>query len=129
MAPNPFIKTCERPVGDEYIKRIAKAKASIYMSRRMEYLKYLSVRLYENIIAQNIVFVDKLSDKDNEILTQIHKNDKDLIDLLYVDENTICDNYNRIKNDYELIKRIIDNQNKWYEELKKRVYEEIDVGH
>ena len=74
------------------------------------------------------MFSINLDDEFQDLINDVESN-KDLIDLLYVDENTICDNYNRIKNDYELIKRIIDNQNKWYEELKKKVYEEIDVGH
>lgn len=125
FSSNPLIKTCERPVGDDLINKIMQAKASVYIARRMEYLKYVSVRLYENIIAQNIIFVDKLSDKDCEILKQIHKDDENLINLLYVDENTICENYNKIKNDKQIIEKIINNQNKYYEKIKKELFENV----
>lgn len=116
---DPLIKCCDRTFGDDYIKLLAKAKATIYIARRMAYLKYTSTRLYESIIAQQIIFVDKESDLDCDILKQIHNNDSELINLLYIDENTLCDNYKKIIYDSKLIKKILNNQNKWYEKVKK----------
>lgn len=128
IADNPLIKTMVRPVGDDLIMKMSEAKATVYMSRRMAYLKYTSTRLYESILAQNIIFVDKLSDKDCDILSQIHKGDKELIDILYVDEHTVCENYLKIKDNQEIIRKILDNQNKWYNHVKSSLLKESKKG-
>ena len=121
---NPLIKCCDRVFGDEYIKLISKAKATIYIGRRLEYLKYLSTRLYESIIAKQLIFVDELSDLNNDILKQIH-HDEYLENLLRVNENNICEKYTEIIYHPNLAQKIIQNQTKWYENLKDRVLSEI----
>lgn len=127
-AENPLVKCQDRPVGDEYIKKLEQAKATVYMSRRMAYLKYVSVRLYESIIAQNIIFVDKLSDKDCDILKQIHKDNKEIINLLYVDEKTISENYKKVISNKKLVEKIIHNQNQYYLKIKEELFKNVKEG-
>ena len=122
---DPFIKCCNRVFGDDYIQLISKAKATIYIGRRLEYLKYLSTRLYESIIAQQVIFVDELSDLDCDILKQIHGKDSKLIELLTVNEKNIADKYNFIFNDSNLVYQIIDNQNNYYKNLKNNILNKI----
>lgn len=121
---NPLIKRSPRVFGDDYIKKIGEAKATVYVARELAYLKYTTTRLYESILAKQIIFVDKLSDPKCIILNSIYKNSKHknaLISLLYVDENSICDNYKIILNDYNLVNEIIISQFNYYNELKASV--------
>lgn len=113
----------EKVFGNEYILQLAKAKATIYTSRDLADLKMMTVRVYESIIANNIVFVDKLTDKDCEILKQIHDN-KHIIELLYVTPDTIVQNYETIKR-YGYTHAILDAQRKWY----KKLIEEFGVNY
>ena len=124
-ANDPFIKCCDRVFGDEYIKLISKAKATVYIGRRLEYLKYLSTRLYESIIAKQIIFVDEKSDLNNDILKQIHHNDYRLIELLRVNENNICEKYKKVLSMPGIVKTIIDNQSRYYENLKAHILNDI----
>lgn len=126
---DPFLKNSNRVFGDEYIKLISNAKATVYVGRNLEYLKYTSTRLYESILAKNIIFVDTKSDLDNSILTQIHNectyDNIKLKDLLYVDEKNICSKYKYIIQHKELVNMIIDNQSNYYNKLKEVVLEKI----
>ncbi len=117
MIDHPLVITMERPVGDPLIKKMSEAKATVYMARKMAYLKYVSVRLYESILAENVIFVDKLSDPDCEILKAIYGDNEELINLLYVDENSICENYETVINDEKLVKFIIKKQHQYYDKL------------
>lgn len=118
MIDHPLVITMERPVGDPLIQKMSEAKATVYIARKMAYLKYVSVRLYESILAENVIFVDKLSDPDCEILKAIYgEGYPELIDLLYVDENTICQNYKKVMSDPKLIEFIITKQHKYYDNL------------
>lgn len=106
-----------RVFGDDFIKELSRAKATVYTSRDLASRKLQTARLYESIRAQEIVFVDKLTDKDNEILNQIY-DDKKFIELLSVTPETIVDKYNYvIKNNLTGI--ILDYQNKYYKRILK----------
>ena len=109
---------CPREFGDMFILQLAKAKATVYCARDLAYLKLQTARLYEAILARQIVFVDKESDLDNDILSQIHKGAW-YEQLLYVTPQTICSNYDIIINDAKLYEEILDTQTKWYNKLKK----------
>lgn len=115
---NEFNIKCPREFGDLFLLNLAKAKATVYCARDLAYLKLQTARLYEAILAKQIVFVDKQSDLDNDMLTQIHKN-KFIIDLLYVTPETICKNYDYIMERPDIYKEIIDAQTKWFNKLKK----------
>lgn len=120
----PLIKCSSRVFGDDYIKKIKEAKATIYDARELAYLKYTTTRLYESILAMQIIFVDKLSDVECIILNSIYKNSKYkdvLIKLLYVDEHSICNNYKEILDNPDLVKEIILCQINYYNELKETV--------
>lgn len=105
--------------GDDFIKELSKAKATVYCARDLEYLKLQTCRLYEAIIANQILFVDKQSDTDCEMLKQIHENDEQLIKLLYVTPKTICNNYNIIVNNRSLHEKILFNQKEFYSNIKQ----------
>lgn len=124
VAYNPLFKNCGKVFGDDFIKLNATAKATLYLGRNIAYLKNLSVRLYEGIIAKQIVFVDKKSDPDNEILTRIHM-DEYIENLLYVDEKSIIQNYKFILDHPDVRKKIIENQTKYYNSLKNVILSKI----
>lgn len=106
-----------RSTGIMYLAQLAKANATVYTARDVAYLKMQNARLYEAILANQIVFVDKESDPDCEILTLMH-HDKELIDLLYCTPDDICDKYN----DALLIKdKILTNQREYYNKLVNNV--------
>lgn len=113
----------KRVFGDEFIKEQSKAKATVYCARDLEYLKLQTCRLYEAIIANQVLFVDKESDKDCDMLKQIHDS-QDIIDLLYVTPENICENYDKIMNNEELRLQILKAQKDFYENLKKKVFGE-----
>lgn len=116
-----YFVSMPRAFGDEFIKQLSRAKATIYCARDLEYLKLQTARLYEGIIANQIVFVDMESDKNCDMLKQIHK-DKMLIDLLYVTPQTFIRNYTTILDNPILYQRILDNQKQWYKTLVKDVF-------
>ena len=128
MIEHPLIQTMERPVGDALVKKMSEAKATVYLARKMAYVKYVSVRLYESVLAENVIFVDKESDPDNEILHGIYGDDSKTIDLLYVDENDICDKYDAVMADSDLVKYIIQKQHEYYEELQFQVAKRAEEG-
>lgn len=106
--------------GNDYITELSKAKATIYTSRDLADLKMITARAYESIIADNIMFVDKLTDKDCEILKQIYGDSKSanwIISLLYVTPETIVQNYNYIMSDKALYLSILQAQRSWYQRL------------
>ena len=115
-----------RSTGMTYLAQLAKANATVYTARDLAYLKMQTARLYEAILANQIVFVDKKSDPDCEILTLMH-HDKELIDLLYCTPDDICDKYN----DALLIKdKILTNQREYYNKLVNdaKVFTAFETG-
>ena len=108
-----------RAFGDNFIKELSRAKATVYTSRDLASRKLQTARLYESIRAQNIVFIDKLTDINNEILKQIYDRD-DLIKLLSVTPETIVNNYYHIINN-NLRDVILNYQNQYYKKLLKGI--------
>lgn len=103
--------------GDDYIKMLSKAKATFYCSRDLAYLKMMTVRCYEATRANQIIFVDHVTDPGCEILTQIHGGNKKLIKLLYCSENTLANKYKEVLKNKKLVETILKNQIKWYNKL------------
>lgn len=109
------MNTPNKVFGDEYIELISKARATVYTARDLSYLKMITVRGYEAALAEQILFVDELSDADNELLKQIHRDSKYTY-LLRVNPNNIVKVYkNLTETDY---KNIVQNQHKWYSTLR-----------
>ena len=121
---NDLLFRLPRTFKEEFINEISKAKATVYCARDLEALKLQTARLYESIMAYNIVFVDKESDKNCDILSQIYI-DKYIIDLLYVTPETICKNYEIIINDDKLYRDILHSQNVFYNKLIREFEEGI----
>ena len=115
---------CEKTFGNDFISMLSEARATVYCARDLAPFKWQTGRLYEAILAHQIVFVDKESDINNEILTQIH-HDKFLENLLYINEKSIIDNYNYIMSNQDIYNEIITNQNKFYARLKEELNEAI----
>jgi broad-specificity NMP kinase len=107
-----------RIFGDEYLKLLSQAKATVYTARDLEYLKLQTARLYEAIIAQNILFVDKYSDLDNDMLKNIYGENSIMVDLLTVTPENIIERYNHIV-DSELNDTILEKQNAYFKKLIK----------
>lgn len=112
----------DKVFGDEYLKRIAQARATVYCCRDLAYLKMITVRPYEAALAHQILFVDMMSDPNNEILQQIHGNYSELSQILYITPNTISQRYSALTR--EQITEILNNQIAWYERLKKSICED-----
>lgn len=131
IADNPLIREDKhlirmgRVFGEEFVSNLALADATVYCARDLAYLKLQTARLYESIMAENIIFVDKLSDMNCDILRAIHGTDEDLINLLYVTPNNICYKYEQITP--ELRKKIIANQNTYFEKLVQEFEENTEA--
>lgn len=119
-----LIKMKDRIFGNEYIEYISQAKSTIYCARELNYLEMLNARFYESILAENIIFIDKESDKNNKLLNDIYKDDKELIDLLYITPDTICKNY-KIIIEKNLTKKIILKQHEWFNSRLNKLKGEI----
>lgn len=126
VADSPFMPNWStltkvgRVFGDDFIKTISNARATVYCARDLAPLRLQTARLYEAILAKQIVFVDEQSDPDSEILMNIHK-DLTLVSLLRVTPETICTKYDYIINHEYILNTIINNQCKYYESLKSTV--------
>lgn len=130
VSDNPLIEKTDnqyrtgRVFGEDYINLISKANATIYCGRDLAYLKLQTARLYEAIIANNIVFVDKKSDKDCEILNEIYSNmssdfKEKIINYLYITPDTLIQNYTAIIQNKHLVSLILEKQHQYFERLKE----------
>lgn len=124
IADNKNFVRIGRVFGEEFIDALSETEATIYCARDLEYLKLQTARLYESILANNIVFVDKLSDTQCDILKAIH-NDERLINLLYVTPNTIISKYAQLT--YNDKQQILQNQRNYYDKLIKEFEENKDA--
>ena len=131
ISDNPLIENDPRLIrmgrvfGEQFIDALAETDATVYCCRDLEYLKLQTARLYESILANNIVFVDKLSDKGCDILKAIHGEDYYIINLLYVTPNNICYKYSQLTEPIRL--KILKNQRDYYDKLVKEFKENKDV--
>ena len=114
----------DKVFGNEYLKRIAQAKATVYCCRDLAYLKMITVRPYEAALAGQILFVDKLSDPDNEILQNIHGKNSELSQILYITPQTIHAVYSRLTE--KQIADILSQQLNWYLRLCKEIGERYE---
>lgn len=127
ISDNPLIENDShlirmgRVFGENFIDALSEAEATVYCARDLAYLKLQTARLYESILAGNIVFVDKLSDPSCEILKAIHGEDYEIINLLYVTPNNICYKYSQLTQ--KLINKILENQRNYYDRLIKEFKE------
>ncbi len=110
-----------RVFGEQFIDALAETEATVYCARDLEYLKLQTARLYESILANNIIFVDKSSDTQCDILKAIHGENYNLINLLYVTPNNICYKYSQLTKSMKL--KILENQRKYYDRLIKEFEE------
>lgn len=117
-----YAKRTGKCFGNEYITRLAIAKATIYTARDLVDIEMMTCRLYEGILANQIVFVDKLSDPDCKILKNIYKDNERLINFLYVTPETIVKNYRALSDDD--VNTILHAQRDWFftqiEEFKRK---------
>lgn len=102
-----------RTFGNDFVLQQAVAKATVYCARDLAYLELQTARLYEAILARQVVFVDALSDPKNKILQQIHGNVPDK-HLLRVTPQNLPQAYHRICDDEDWRKTIVDRQLRWY---------------
>lgn len=111
--------------GDEYIKEIAKAKATIYTARDLAALEMITVRPYEATLAGQVIFVDKLSDKKCKLLSQIYPSDSETDRLcrrlLQCTPEDIVEKYQTVMKNEQLVKYILHKQIYWYETLRESV--------
>ena len=114
-----------RVFGEEFINELSSSFATVYCARDLEYLKLQTARLYESILAGNVVFVDKLSDTNCDILKAIHGDDEELITLLYVTPETICEHYKLLT--LKTINKILTNQMNYFIKLVNNFVEDKEL--
>lgn len=107
--------------GDDYIKELSKAKATIITNRELAHTEMMTARWYEAVLANTVIFVDKITDPHCKVLKQIHGNDERLIDKLTVIPETIVNSYNEVMSDKELVKTILDRQHTWFNKLLSEI--------
>ena len=124
----PKYKMCVRMdkcFGNKYINSTARCKATIYTARDLIDIKMITVRPYEATLADQIIFVDEITDENNEILNQIYNDKSDFAsickNLLRVNPSNICDNYNEVISNNELVSYILSQQHIWYDNLKNEI--------
>jgi len=123
IANNPLVEEnklftrIDRVFKEDFINTIAKSRATVYCARDLAPLKLQTARLYESILANNIVFVDRYSDEDCEILNMIYGEDDFVKQLLWVTPDSISVNYRIIMKDKSLMNYILEKQNKFYNKL------------
>lgn len=111
----------DKVFGDDYIKELSKAKATIITNRELAHIEMMTARWYEAVLANTVIFVDKITDPHSKVLKQIHGNDEQLIDKLTVVPETIVNSYNKVMSDKELVKTILDRQHKWFNKLLSEI--------
>lgn len=111
------LQTFPKTFGDDYIKYLSKAKATVYTSRELEPIEMMTVRCYEAVLANNVIFVDWKTDPNSKILHQIYGNDQEMIDLLNVTEFNLAERYEQVMKDDKLIMKILTAQHAWYNRL------------
>lgn len=109
-----------RIFGDDFVLQQAKARATVYCARDLAYLELQTARLYEAILARQVVFVDKQSDPENKILRQIHSNAVEA-DLLQITPQSLAYAYMLICDDENWRNRIVERQLQWYSKLMNDV--------
>lgn len=113
-------KLMPRTFGDGFIEQLSRAKATVYCARDLEYLKLQTARLYEAILARQILFVDEQSDLNRDMLSQIFS--EEYVELLTVTPETICEKYDYIISHPEIYSFILTSQLGWYRELIAHVF-------
>lgn len=107
--------------GDDYIKQLSRAKATIITNRELAHTEMMTARWYEAVLANTVIFVDKITDPHSKVLKQIHGDNEKLIDLLTVIPETIVNNYFTVINDTQLVKQILDAQHAWFNKLLSEI--------
>lgn len=107
--------------GDDYIKKLSKAKATIITNRELAHTEMMTARWYEAVLANTVIFADYITDPHSKVLKQIHGNDEQLIDKLTVVPETIVNSYNEVMSDKELVKTILDRQHVWFNKLLSEI--------
>lgn len=107
--------------GDDYIKQLSRTKATIITNRELAHTEMMTARWYEAVLANTVIFVDKITDPYSKVLKQIHGNDERLIDKLTVIPETIVNSYNEIVSNKELVKTILDRQHAWFNKLLSEI--------
>ena len=103
--------------GNDYLSNISKSNATVYCSRDLAYLELQTARLYEAILAKNVVFVDEKTDRDNKILKQIYPDNKYMQDFMRVNPSNIVDRYKSL--DKETINYILECQNNFWKKIQE----------
>ena len=107
--------------GDDYIKQLSRTKATIITHRELAHTEMMTARWYEAVLANTVIFVDKITDPYSKVLKQIHSDNEKLIDLLTVIPETIVNNYLTVIIDTQLVKQILDAQHKWFNKLLSEI--------
>lgn len=115
------VKMFGKVFGDEYIKQLSLAKATIITNRELYHTEMMTARWYEAVLANTVIFVDNITDPASKVLRQIHGNNETLISLLSVIPETIVNNYLTVISDEDLVKQILDAQHAWFNKLLSEI--------
>jgi hypothetical protein len=110
-----------RVFGNGFIEELSRAKFTVYCSRDLAYLELQTARLYESILANEIVFVDAETDRDNKILKQIYSNDEASQQLFRVTPETIVEKYQAVVKDDTVMNYALAKQHQYFEKIKSEI--------
>lgn len=110
-----------RVFGNGFIEELSRAKFTVYCSRDLAYLELQTARLYESILANEIVFVDAETDRDNKILKQIYPNDEASQQLFRVTPETIVEKYKAVSKDDAVMNYALAKQHQYFEKIKSEI--------
>lgn len=103
--------------GNDYLSNISKSNATVYCSRDLAYLELQTARLYEAILAKNIVFVDEETDRDNKILKQIYVDNLFMQNFMRVNPSNVVAKYKSLNKNS--INYILDCQDKFWKKIQE----------
>lgn len=103
--------------GNDYLSNISKSNATVYCSRDLAYLELQTARLYEAILAKNIIFVDEETDRDNKILKQIYVDDLFMQNFMRVNPSNVAAKYKSLNKNS--INYILDCQDKFWKKIQE----------
>lgn len=89
---NEILFSSGKIFGDDFIRRMAASKATIYTSRDCGNLDYVTSRAYEGILAGQLVFFDEETDPHREFIRSFGLTESE-IDLLMVTPKTLAAKY------------------------------------
>lgn len=118
------IFTFDKVFGDDYIRELSLAKATVITNCEFAHTEMMTARWYEAVIANCIIFVDADTDPKQKVLKQIYGNNSMYVSLLTVTPDEFVNKVRQIlciPEMYSCIEEILNAQHAWYNRLLNNI--------